>query len=82
MEKFDFANAERNCRARFCLFNNKISLLTLELPGLSLSCHMEMDWIKNYFKTLGRVRNQTKDTASGLQSYLFSFISPRLNSML
>ena len=49
VEKFDFANAERNCRVRFCLFNNKISLLTLELPGLSLSCHMEMDLDQKLF---------------------------------
>ena len=26
VEKFNFANAERNCSARFCPFDNKISL--------------------------------------------------------
>ena len=39
VEKFDFANAERNFREGFCLFDCKISLLTLELFGLSLSCY-------------------------------------------
>lgn len=43
VEKFYFVYAERNYRGRFCLFDNKISLLTLELSGLSLSCYMEMD---------------------------------------
>jgi len=45
----DFANAERNCRARFCLFDDKISLLTLELSGLSLSWLMEMDLDQKLF---------------------------------
>ena len=39
-------------------------------------------WTKNYFNMLARVRNQSKDTASGLGIDLFSVRSPSLDSIL
>ena len=47
VEKFNFANAERNCSTRLCSFDNKISLVTFKLSGLSLACYMEMDLDQN-----------------------------------